>query len=216
MSKEEFHISCENQVFLVRIIYKDKYQKGIYYRKINNVIEISAGSIRARKQIMENLPEVIKKLLKKSAKKKNEYFLENGIYLFGKFVPFVDDKIEVFGEKYIFLSKEQFYKRASLPFKKYLESRVKYFSKIMNVTKDYKVKTKLVKTLYGSNSIKTLSLTFNMILIHYSPEIIDSVVVHELAHDKKRNHSHLFYEEVLKTMPNYYYLDNKLKKGILE
>ena len=165
---------------------------------------------------MENLPEVIKKLLKKSAKKKNEYFLENGIYLFGKFVPFVDDKIEVFGEKYIFLSKEQFYKRASLPFKKYLESRVKYFSKIMNVTKDYKVKTKLVKTLYGSNSIKTLSLTFNMILIHYSPEIIDSVVVHELAHDKIRNHSHLFYEEVLKTMPNYYYLDNKLKKGILE
>lgn len=49
------------------------------------------------------------------------------------------------------------------------------------------------------------------------PEVIDSVVVHELCHRKEMNHSKKFYEEVLKVFPDYWDQDKWLKEngGIL-
>ena len=37
-------------------------------------------------------------------------------------------------------------------------------------------------TRYGSNSIGKKSITYSTILMHYSPDVIDSVIVHEIAH----------------------------------
>ena len=86
----------------------------------------------------------------------------------------------------------------------------------MNIKSDYDVRVKTVKTIYGSNSNLTKTITFNSVLIHYSLDIIDSVVVHELAHDLVRNHSKEFYKVVLKTMPDYYLRDKKLRGGIVK
>ena len=43
------------------------------------------------------------------------------------------------------------------------------------------------------------------------PEVIDSVVVHELCHLKEMNHSERFYAEVLRVMPDYRKWDRWLK-----
>ena len=43
------------------------------------------------------------------------------------------------------------------------------------------------------------------------PEVIDSVVVHELCHRKEMNHSKRFWAEVGKVLPDYKVLRKQLK-----
>ena len=44
-------------------------------------------------------------------------------------------------------------------------------------------------------------------------EVIDSVVVHELAHKREMNHSARFYNEILKVFPDYHIWDKWLKEN---
>ncbi|MBR4241372.1 MAG: M48 family metallopeptidase, partial [Eubacterium sp.] len=57
-------------------------------------------------------------------------------------------------------------------------------------------------TKWGSCSSKG-NLNFNCLLMLTPPEVIDSVVVHELCHRKEMNHSKRFYDEVLRVYPDY-------------
>jgi hypothetical protein len=45
------------------------------------------------------------------------------------------------------------------------------------------------------------------------PEIIDYVVIHELAHLRIKNHSKEFWDKVAELMPDYYSRRNWLKKN---
>ena len=58
------------------------------------------------------------------------------------------------------------------------------------------------KTRWGSCSSKG-NLNFNCLLMLAPPEVLDSVVVHELCHRKEMNHSKQFYDEVLRVFPEY-------------
>ncbi len=69
-----------------------------------------------------------------------------------------------------------------------------------------------MKTRWGTNSKKTHTLTFSMMLIHYDEEVIDSVIVHELAHYFYFDHSKNFYNVVRKYYPNYDEVQSRLKK----
>lgn len=59
------------------------------------------------------------------------------------------------------------------------------------------------KTRWGSCSAKG-NLNFNCLLMLTPPEVIDSVVVHELCHLLEMNHSNEFYQHVLRVYPDYY------------
>ena len=67
------------------------------------------------------------------------------------------------------------------------------------------------KTRWGSCSSKG-NLNFNWRLIFAPPEVLDYVVVHELAHRKEMNHSKAFYAIVESIMPDY----RKWKKWLKE
>ena len=58
------------------------------------------------------------------------------------------------------------------------------------------------RTRWGSCSAKG-NLSFNCLLLLAPPEVLDSVVVHELCHRKELNHSPRFYREVLRVLPDY-------------
>ena len=91
---------------------------------------------------------------------------------------------------------------------------VRKYEEIMKISEPYKVKVRDTKRQYGSNSKRTHTLSFQTNLIHYSTEIIETVVIHELAHDFERNHSKNFYNIVYSFAPQYKELQKKLKKGI--
>ena len=68
------------------------------------------------------------------------------------------------------------------------------------------------KTRWGSCSDRG-NLNFNCLLVLMPPEVLDSVVVHELCHRRHMNHSREFYDEVLQIFPNYKKCDKWLKQN---
>ncbi|MBR0466916.1 MAG: M48 family metallopeptidase [Clostridia bacterium] len=85
--------------------------------------------------------------------------------------------------------------------KDFIPKRVEYFSGVLGV--EYgKITIRHQKTRWGSCSSKG-NLNFNCLLMLTPPDIIDSVVVHELCHLKHMNHSKSFYDEVYSVLPDY-------------
>ena len=92
----------------------------------------------------------------------------------------------------------------------YIIPRVEHFSKIMNLSFE-DIKFRKMRSRWGSCSSKKV-LTFNTELIKTKKELIDYVVVHELAHLKHMNHSKEFHTLVDKYLPNSKEYRKELKK----
>lgn len=85
--------------------------------------------------------------------------------------------------------------------KSYLQMKCGYFSQIMGLSPS-EVKINSAKTRWGSCNRKG-GINFTYRLLFVPEELIDYVVVHELAHLKEMNHSSRFWSVVEKTMPDY-------------
>lgn len=94
-----------------------------------------------------------------------------------------------------------------------LRSRVEKYRKIMNIPIAYRVKITNMRACMGKNYYLKHLLTFDRILIHFSLDIIDSVVIHELTHHFVQNHSDAFYRILLTYCPDYRRLREKLIYG---
>jgi predicted metal-dependent hydrolase len=92
-----------------------------------------------------------------------------------------------------------------------LPKRVKELSEFMGY-KPTKVSLRKQKTLWGSCS-PSGSIQLNWKLISAPLNVIDYVVVHELAHLKHPNHSKYFWSEVAQYCPDYKQLRLWLKKN---
>ena len=84
---------------------------------------------------------------------------------------------------------------------KIIPERVRYYAPLVGVTYG-RITIRNQKTKWGSCSGKK-NLNFNCLLMLAPPEVLDSVVVHELCHLKQMNHSPAFYAEVRRVMPDY-------------
>ena len=83
----------------------------------------------------------------------------------------------------------------------YLPDRISHYAGLLGV-RPGKVTIRAQRTRWGSCSASG-SLNFNCLLMLTPPEVIDSVVVHELCHLKEMNHSARFYAEVRRVYPEY-------------
>lgn len=82
-----------------------------------------------------------------------------------------------------------------------IKARCRYYAPVMGVSYGT-VTIREQKTRWGSCSAKG-NLNFNWKLVLMPPEILDYVVVHELAHRIQMNHSAAFWAEVGKILPDY-------------
>ena len=94
--------------------------------------------------------------------------------------------------------------------KKIFSERTAYFAKRMGVTYN-RITIREQKTRWGSCS-SAGNLNFNWRLVLMPPEILDYVVVHELAHRKEMNHSSKFWAIVEQEMPDYQERKQRLKE----
>ncbi len=94
---------------------------------------------------------------------------------------------------------------------KVIPERVQHYAPLLGV-KYGRITIRNQRSRWGSCSDRK-NLNFNCLLMLTPPEVIDSVVVHELAHLKEMNHSDRFYAEVLRVFPGYRKWDRWLKEN---
>ena len=90
-----------------------------------------------------------------------------------------------------------------------IPNRVKYYAELVGVSYA-SISINRAKTRFGSCSSQK-RLNFSCNLMRYPSEVIDYVVLHEVAHLKELNHSKKFWAIVQKYMPDY-----KERKRILK
>ncbi|MBR4744840.1 MAG: M48 family metallopeptidase [Oscillospiraceae bacterium] len=92
-----------------------------------------------------------------------------------------------------------------------IPEKVAFYSRKIGVTYG-RITIRCQKTRWGSCSSKG-NLNFNCLLMKVPPEVLDSVVVHELCHRKEMSHSARFYTEVLRVFPEYRRWERWLKEN---
>jgi predicted metal-dependent hydrolase len=83
----------------------------------------------------------------------------------------------------------------------YISRRVEHYARQSDL-KYKSIRVSNATTRWGSCGYNdTLNFTWRLIM---APErVVDYVVVHELMHLKQKNHSHLFWDEVARVVPDY-------------
>lgn len=95
----------------------------------------------------------------------------------------------------------------------YLE-RVRRYEHIMNSPYVHEVKTRSFDRAYGKNFYGPKRIVLEKRLIHFSLDIIDHTVMHEIAHDYHHNHSKDFYRVLELFCPDHKKLKEKLSYGV--
>lgn len=187
------HVSCARQ-------------RNIYYRYKEDGFHVSCPYLTRQKDIVRGLDKFAKKLVDQYVRAHSNFsFEEDYLWLLGDKVSLKFLNIENNEDLSAFLKKYA---------QKTIENLVRKNEEIMGISKPFRVAIRNTQRQFGSNSKTTHTLSFQISLIHYSEEIIESVVIHELAHEFQRNHSDKFYNIVYKYCPNYKAVQRKLKKGI--
>jgi hypothetical protein len=91
-----------------------------------------------------------------------------------------------------------------------VSQRVAHYAEVMGVSYG-RISIRNQKTRWGSCSSDG-NLNFNCRLLFLPPELVDYVVVHELAHRRHMNHSPEFWREVERYLPDYRERRERLKQ----
>jgi predicted metal-dependent hydrolase len=182
---------------------------NIIYRYHDNAFYVSAPKFTSQKLILTSLDKFYFRLTKPRPVKDNP-IKDDSIIILGQ--SFVRQNSEVIG-LFSYKNEDQF----TIQLKKYARriftNELLKYEELMGIKDHYQLKIRDMKTRFGSNSKLTHSISLQLSLIHYSLDIIDSVIVHELAHYFYFDHSQRFYNVVYKYCPNYDLLHKKLRKG---
>ena len=185
-------------------------------------ISIVGGQLYLTLRNDYKVSDLQKSLMKIFTKKKIESF-NSSLYYTGKYVDLLGERRRLVNlskgelrsskDDITIINEKDLLKKLKQLSYDIISSRVVHYSRIMNIPVKYNVKITSMRSSVGKNYYRKNLLTFDNKLIHYSMDIIDSVVVHELTHYFVQNHSKDFYDVLLEYLPNYRLLREKLLKG---
>ncbi len=189
-----------------------KRMKNIRYRLVDDTFKISAPYLATLGSIKRGLDKFAPMLI---SSQKPSNITDEYVYLFGHKYPFYPRGGEIRftdGQILKYSSQDDFENKMKKIYLPIVTSRVRYYENLMQLP-THNVRVRKMTSRYGSNSKHTHTVTFSLKLYSYSIDILDAIVVHELAHSVVFNHSKAFYDVVFKYCPNYANLHKKLRKG---
>lgn len=184
-----FEINLNNSVISVEL-HNKKHIKHCYLRILRkDLLQIKANryfTIYDAKDLIDRKKDWILENIKRVESKT----LEDGYFLY-------------LGEKkllsdFAIKNLDSFYKKEIL---KYLPDLVDIYSKKMNLFPT-SIKYRKNKRTWGSCNYKN-GLNFNILLMKFPIELMEYVIIHELAHIKHKNHSKKFWDLVEIHCPDY-------------
>lgn len=184
-----FQIEINQRLVTVKLE-KRRNIKHVYLRVLNpNLIQIKTNiyyTLYDAKDLIEKKIDWISNSISKLEEKSinEDEFLYLG----------VRKKLEDFKIKNL----DTFYKKEII---KYLPDLVDIYSKKMNLIPT-SLKYRKNKRTWGSCNYKN-GLNFNILLMKFPIELMEYVVIHELAHIKHKNHSKKFWDLVEEFCPDY-------------
>ncbi len=207
---KNFFYKVNDKDYEVNVIYKRI--KKIYYRFKNGKFVITCSPYVLKSTLLQGLDQHAEYLIKVSTK--DNGINDDSVYLFGEKYPIYPNGVfHIEGYKDIkYSSNEELLGKLKPVYLDVITKRTRYYEKLMNVSPN-RITVRKMRTRHGSNSVTKKHITFAMHLMHYSIEIIDSVIVHELAHCSVQNHSKQFYDVVYKYCPEYKNYHTKLRRG---
>jgi len=104
---------------------------------------------------------------------------------------------------------EQLYREEA---RRHFTERAEHYAEVLGVTYD-QIQIRNQKTRWGSYSTKTGTLSLNFRLLMAPPDVVDYVLVHELAHAEHPNHGPRFWRLVEQHVPDYEAKNEWLKEN---
>jgi predicted metal-dependent hydrolase len=188
-----FQIKLDSKILLVDFIQKSR-QKHCYLRlKDKNKLQVSANksyTLHQAKALIESKKNWIISHLEAYENQP----LNNEFYYLGKRMHNSD------------YTKDEWY---AIKAKEILPSLVQKHASLMQLFPS-KLGFRKNKTRFGSCSSKN-AISLNILLMKFPLEVIEYVIIHELAHIRHKNHSKAFWHFVEQYCPEYKRLDKALK-----
>ncbi len=215
----EIEIKNGHKTYLVEVRQKKmksmtlRYREGKY--RLSAPMQLSVSDIQTW---LKSLDETVWQRLKRNVKVKQG---RDFVYIFGQRYDICHRPL---GIKKVSLKKEQLYIYATLPehcledylretLTSYIFERLQYFYRqgYCQILPEFKLAK--LKSCYGECFYKKKLLKFSSFLIHEPQQVIDSIIIHELAHLLYPNHSKDFYTWVYAHDDLYQTSMQYLKKG---
>ncbi len=194
-----FNINLNNKEFIVEL-QKRKGMRNCYLRVLKeNFIQVKANRYFTKKDAIDLIFQKKSWILKNANRIEQNRLKEDEFLLFGKI-----QKLESYDLSIEKL--DEFYRKQT---KEYIEFLVDKHSKLMQLFPT-SIKYRKNKNTWGSCNYKN-GLNFNIYLSKFPFEVMEYVVIHELAHIKHKNHSRDFWSLVYKFCEDYKQRERLLK-----
>ena len=199
-------------------------EAAIYEKKSGSrmVIRYSYGEVEVYippKTTFKRIDDFVNSFLKKNPDKyfwRPFYKEDVYIYVLGKKMFFTHDASKKNSSTYFYTpsTTKDPINRYKKNFLDYLKVRVVELGKLMGRDlSDYTIRTSLFLTYYGCCFPNKKQMKFDYRLYAFAPEIIDSVIIHEIAHTYEMMHNDRFYSIVHLYCPDYDELQRELQSG---
>lgn len=209
MTKVFSYLYKEHEYEVV-VTYKRSHRISYHFK--DGKIIVYAPYLTTQKSIKQGLDKFAEALIDRNVT--NNAIGEDFIYLLGYKVAISDAGEINFSDRSVikYKSKEDLEKKLKKWFLELVTRRTRYYESVMHAYEN-KVRVRKMTSRYGSNAMYQKSITYATMMMHFSLEIIDAIVIHELAHCFVGGHQKKFYDIVYKYCPNYDELHKKLRKG---
>jgi predicted metal-dependent hydrolase len=212
-----YQVLIDDQLIEYSIEYKRI--KRVYIRFKDGHFSINAPLLTSRKEIEKMLAESGKQLNRLKKRKpiiKLDLSLGSKIKLINTHYTIDYGFKEMVIGEIIYLKEDNLKASLDRVAKQILFSYVKaaaisYYNKMYNDKNYPTILIKSVKSKLGHYHLAKHQIMINLSMVYNNSDLIDYVIVHELAHIQEFNHQPKFYSLIAKILPNYKQLEKLLK-----